>query len=105
MSTYYGVLGISMAGAGLLVDYAGARAAWAVAGGVYLVAAVMAVVLTSRIREKVAAGVTVAEPPDGLERIRVLMDEIEETRRREQQRALPDVAVLAPRDPEGRPTS
>ncbi len=52
MSTYYGVLGLSMAGGGLLVDYAGARAAWAVAGGVYLVAAVMAVVLTSRIREK-----------------------------------------------------
>jgi hypothetical protein len=53
---------------------------------VYLVAAVMAVVLTSRIRETAAADVP-AEPPAGLERMRVLMDEIEETRRREQQRA------------------
>ena len=52
-----------------------------------------------------AADVPAAEPPAGLERIRALMDEIEETRRREQQRARPDVAVLAPRDPEGRPTS
>lgn len=105
MSTYYAVLGISMAGAGLLVDYAGARVAWAVAGCVYLVAAVIAVVLTSRIRESAAADVTAAAQPAGLERIRVLMDEVEETRRREQQRARPDVAVLAPRDPEGRPTS
>ena len=34
-----------------------------------------------------AADVPAEEPPAGLERIRVLMDEIEETRRREQQRA------------------
>ena len=32
MSSYYAVLGLSMAGAGILVDAAGARAAWALAG-------------------------------------------------------------------------
>ena len=53
MSSYYAVLGLSMAGGGLLVDAAGARAAWALAGCVYLVAAVMAFVLTRRIRDAV----------------------------------------------------
>jgi MFS family permease len=102
MSVYYAVLGLSMAGGGLLVDYWGARAAWGFAGCVYLVAAVMAFVLTSRIPE--AAGSEGAgEGPAGLARIRSLMDEIEDTRRREQQRAKADLAVVATRDAEGRP--
>jgi hypothetical protein len=91
-----------MAGGGLLVDYAGARVAWAFAGCVYLVAAVMALALTSRIREAVDPASSVA--PSGLERIKALMDEIEETRRREQQRARPELAVVSRLDPEGRPT-
>ena len=102
MSTYYAVLGIAMAGGGLLVDVAGARAAWAVAGCVYLVAAVAALVLTLRGR---AAAERAGEPnAGGLDRIRALMSEIEDTRRREQQRAGNDRRLLAPRDPEGRPT-
>ena len=101
MSTYYAVLGLSMAGGGLLVDSAGARAAWAFAGCVYLVAAGLAVVLTRRIRE---AARPVAAGPSGLERIRVLMDEIEDTRIRERKRVRADVAVAAPRDGEGRPS-
>ncbi len=98
MSSYYGILGLSMAGGGLLVDKAGARAAWAFAGCVYLVAAALAVVLTARIRDAAAPETEPAEPPGGLERIRALMDEIDETRARERQRARGDVAVLAPRD-------
>ena len=50
-----------------------------------------------------AAGSRAGEGPAGLARIRSLMDEIEETRRREQQRAKADLAVLAPQDTEGRP--
>lgn len=98
MSSYYGILGLSMAGGGLLVDRAGARAAWAFAGCVYLVAAGLALVLTARIRD---AAVPETEPvgsPSGLERVRALMDEIDETRAREKQRVRADVAVLAPRD-------
>ena len=51
MSSYYAVLGLSMAGGGLLVDAAGARVAWGIAGCIYLGAAVLALVLTARIRE------------------------------------------------------
>jgi MFS family permease len=98
MSSYYGILGLSMAGGGLLVDKAGARAAWAFAGCVYLVAAALAVVLTARIRDAAAPETEPGEPPGGLERIRALMDEIDETRARERQRARGDVAILAPRD-------
>jgi MFS family permease len=90
MSTYYGVLGLAMAGGGLVVDGAGARVAWAVAGGVYLLSTVLAFVLT-----RVPGEETAPEQPEGLERIRVLMSEIEETRRREQGDVRPDVA-LAP---------
>ena len=52
MSTYYGVLGLAMAGGGLLVDGAGARAAWAVAGAVYLVSTILALMLTRPVRER-----------------------------------------------------
>ena len=100
MSTYYAILGISMAGGGLLVDTAGARTSWAIASCIFLGAALLAVVLTARMRESVAP----ASQPYGVERINVLMDEIEETRQRERQRAAPEVAVLAPRDAESRAT-
>ena len=79
MSSYYAILGLAMAGGGLLVDAAGARVAWGVAGCIYLGAAVLAVVLTSRLRDASLP----EEEPSGLERIRSLMGEIEETRRRE----------------------
>ena len=101
MSTYYAVLGLAMAGGGLLVDYAGARAAWATAGGVYLVAAAMAFVLTRRTMDASEVPTRPAEPA-GLERIRALMDEIEETRERERASTQNDVPVLRPRDAEGR---
>jgi hypothetical protein len=100
MSTYYAILGISMAGGGLLVDSVGARTSWAIASCIFLGAAALAVALTARMQE----GVVAAAAPSGLERIKVLMEEIEETRQREQQRPAPDVAVLAPRDAESRAT-
>jgi MFS family permease len=106
MSTYYAVLGLAMAGGGLLVDAAGARAAWAIAGCVYLFAAVLAFALTRRAREESTAEAEQRATPAGLERIRALMGEIEETRRREQQqqRTAADVQAFAPRDSEGRAT-
>ena len=83
MSSYYAILGLSMAGGGLLVDAAGARTAWGVAGCIYLGCAVLAFVLTRRLRDDVVA--PRASGPAGLERIRRLMSEIDETRSREQQ--------------------
>jgi len=100
MSTYYATLGLSMAAGGLLVDAVGARASWAIASGIFLVAAALAVVFTARLREADAP----ARAPSGLDRIRTLMDEIEDTRQREQQLGAPEIAVLAPRDAEGRST-
>jgi MFS family permease len=83
MSSYYAVLGLSMAGAGILVDAAGARRAWAIAGAIYLVAAVLAFVFTSRTREATRAEPAAIGEPVGFERLRALMSEVEETRRRE----------------------
>ena len=93
MSTYYGVLGLAMAGGGLLVDGAGARAAWAVAGVVYLLATILALVLTQSATETRSSE---SAEPAGLERIRTLMTEIDETRRREQETAAPDIALAPP---------
>jgi hypothetical protein len=87
-----------MAGAGLLVDAAGARAAWALAGCVYLVAAALAFVLTARTRD--VSESQRSAPPAGLERLRVLMSEVDETRRREQNGHAADVPLA--RDAEGR---
>jgi uncharacterized membrane protein len=89
-----------MAAGGLLVDAVGARTSWAIASGIFFVAAALAVVLTARLRE-------VEEPvrvTSGLDRIRTLMDEIDETRQRELERGSPEIAVLAPRDAESRST-
>ena len=86
MSTYYGILGIAMAAGGLLVDGAGARAAWAAAGGVYLLSTVLAFALTRSTRDDTLAEAAEQAQPDGLERIQTLMAEIDETRRREQER-------------------
>jgi MFS family permease len=93
MSTYYGVLGLAMAGGGLLVDGAGARAAWAVAGVVYLVSTVLALVL---MRPSAEARAVRPSEAAGLERIRTLMTEIDETRRREQENGLSDVSLAPP---------
>jgi MFS family permease len=95
MSTYYGILGIAMAGAGLLVDGAGARAAWAAAGAVYLVSTVLAFALTRSARED-RLGAAEHAQPEGLERIQALMAEIDETRRREQEKGHADVAFVPP---------
>lgn len=85
MSTYYGVLGLSMAAAGLLTDVAGARATWALAGCVYLVAALVAMVMTRRTREAIEAR-EVRRPATGLERIESLLTEIDTTREVERKR-------------------
>ncbi len=100
MSAYYAVLGLSMAGAGLLVDAAGARTAWAIAGAVYLAAGALALALTLRTRDASQPKVDLRAESGGLERLRVLMGEVEETRRREQQAGAVDLAVS--RDAEGR---
>jgi MFS family permease len=102
MSLYYAVLGLAMAASGLLVDIAGARAAWGTAGCVYLVAAVMAIVLTRRADEPARETSRRSSEPAGMERIRTLMSEIEETRKREQQRLPSEMSVLP--DAESRPT-
>ena len=60
----------------------------------------LALVLTAKIRE-VSVADRADEDASGLERIRSLMSEIEETRRRE--RAAADVGVR-PREAEGRPS-
>lgn len=99
MSTYYGVLGLAMAGGGLLVDGAGARAAWAIAGGVYLVSTVLAFALVRVPRDEPRSEPEEPVPTTGLERIRALMAEIDETRRREQSNCRMD-AVLAPPESE-----
>jgi MFS family permease len=104
MSTYYAVLGIAMAAGGFLVDLAGARVAWALAGCVYVGAGGIAFVMTRRAQASVQRVEEPTGTPPGLERIHALMNEIEETRRREQQRAAGDRALLAPRDAEGRTT-
>lgn len=100
MSTYYAILGLSMAAGGLLVDAVGARASWSIASGVFLVAAALAVVLTARLREVEEQ----VPEPSGFERIRTLMNEIDETRRRERLGAAAEIAVVAPHDAERRPT-
>jgi MFS family permease len=85
MSLYYAFLGIGMVVAGLLTDAVGARTVWALAGAVYLVAALIAFVMTRRIREA-----AIAERPeladDGIQRMERLLDEIDETRRVEAER-------------------
>jgi MFS family permease len=100
MSSYYAVLGLAMAGAGVLVDAAGARTAWAIAGCVYLVAAALAFVLTARTREVAAPREDTNGESAGLERLRALMTEVEETRRREQSRGAAEITLA--RDAEGR---
>jgi MFS family permease len=100
MSSYYAVLGLSMAAAGILVDAAGARAAWALAGIVYLAASMLAFLLTTRTRD-VAPEQRRSREPVGFERLRALMNEVDETRQREQARnGASDVSL---RDAESRP--
>jgi MFS family permease len=96
MSTYYGVLGLAMAGGGLLVDAAGARTAWAVAGGVYVLSTVLAFVLTGSGRRARVAEPSEPAGPEGLRRIRTLMDEIDDTRRRERESTGTDAALVQP---------
>ena len=100
MSSYYAVLGLAMAGAGLLVDAAGARTAWALAGIVYAVAGVLAFAFTRRTREVALPESPPSVEPVGFERLRILMNEVDETHRLEQQRGAIDVPLR--RDAEGR---
>lgn len=95
MSSYYAILGLSMAGGGLIVDAYGARTAWGLAGCIYLGAAAIAFVLTRRIPEVGVAAQATAEPV-GLDRIRSLMAEIDDTRVRE--REARERNVSAPHD-------
>jgi MFS family permease len=87
MSTYYGTLGLAMAGAGILTDVAGARTTWALAGCVYLVAALVAFPMTRRVRADAEArlGLQPVAAASGVDRIEALMTEIDATRVQEQQ--------------------
>ncbi len=49
MSTTYATMAVAMAGAGLLVDAFGGRVVWALAGAVYVLAAIVAVAMTRRL--------------------------------------------------------
>jgi MFS family permease len=92
MSIYYGVLGLSMAGAGILTDWASARATWAVAGAIYLVAAGVAIAMTRRARAALDA--RESRPATGVERLEVLLTKVETTRaveRAQEPRKLPYV--------------
>ncbi len=89
MSAYYACLGLGMAGAGVLTDVLGPRAVWGIAGGIYLVAASLAFILTHRIRAELetrleAEGFELNRT--GADRLEALMGEIDATRRDEQQR-------------------
>ena len=78
MSIYYGVLGLAMAGAGIVTDVAGPRATWALAGCVYLGASLTAFVMTRHTRAALEA--LDAPPPSGLERLESLLTEIDTAR-------------------------
>ncbi|MGL6279376.1 MAG: MFS transporter [Gaiella sp.] len=102
MSAYYALLGIGMATAGVLTDVAGSRTVWALAGCVYLVAALIAFVMTRRIREDAEAkliedGIV---PAAGIDRLQSLLAEIDETRRRERARPTRQLPYI-PRRREG----
>ncbi len=86
MSTYYATLGLAMAGAGILTDVAGARTTWALAGCVYLVAALVAFPMTRRVRADAEArlGLEALAPVTGVQRIEALMTEIDATRVQEE---------------------
>jgi MFS family permease len=110
MSSNYAVLGLAMAGAGVLTDVVGARAVWAGAGVVYLVAAFVALVATRWLpiathaeQEAIEASAESAVaalvngngthdgdrkrvPASGLERIATLLEEIEARREAEARR-------------------
>ena len=115
MSSNYAVLGLAMAAAGVLTDVFGARAVWIGAGVVYLVASVVALVLTrwlpvartrrggasrrarSRPSRRSGTATPVQIEPElerangasartGLERIATLLEEIEARREAEAKR-------------------
>ncbi len=87
MSTYYGTLGLAMAGAGILTDVAGARTTWALAACVYLVAALVAFPMTRRVRADAEArlGLGALPPVTGVQRVEALLTEIDATRVQEEQ--------------------
>ncbi len=113
MSSNYAVLGLAMAAAGILTDVFGARAVWMAAGLIYLVAALVALVLTRWLpvataderdafeasSESAVAALANGNGGDhdhrtdesgeregGLERIAILLEEIEARREAEARR-------------------
>lgn len=89
MSVYYASLGIGMAAAGILTDVIGPRMVWGLAGGVYLVAAVLAFGFTHRIRldlENRLEEEGYAVNHTGVDRLQRLLGEIEATRLEERER-------------------
>ena len=85
MSIYYGVLGIAMAGAGVLTDATGPRTTWALAGCIYLVASLIAFVMIRRTREAIEAPREVPMA-GGIQRLESLLAEVDATRALEQAR-------------------
>jgi len=100
MSMYYGVLGLAMAAAGILTDLAGARTAWALAGCVYLLAALAALVMTRHTREALEAR-EAGRSTSGVERIESLLTEIDVTRELEKRRPPRKLPYMARRRASG----
>jgi MFS family permease len=89
MSVYYACLGTGMAIAGILTDVIGPRIVWGIAGGVYLVAALLAFGFTHRIRIDLETRLEAEGFPvnrTGVDRLQELIGEIDATRREEKER-------------------
>lgn len=85
MSIYYALLGVGMITAGVLTDVLGARTVWAIAAAVYLAAALIALVMTRRMRAEALARVADVVR-DGVGRMESLLGEIDATRAAEASR-------------------
>jgi MFS family permease len=100
LSSFYLTQGVGMVLGGPLADMLGGRAMFAVAGVLYLLTSLVAVAMTSRLRSA-AIATPVPEPgsveslfaedgeqgPRGIDRIALLLEEIDATRRAESRRS------------------
>jgi MFS family permease len=100
LSSFYLTQGIGMVAAGPLADALGGRAMFAIAGVLYLLTSLVAVTMTGRLR-RTALAVPVSEPgsveslfkheqlhaPHWIDRIAILLDQIDQTRRAEARRS------------------
>jgi MFS family permease len=98
MSIYYALLGLGMIAAGVLTDVLGSRAVWALAAAVYLTAALIAIVMTRRMRDEALARLG-AVMRDGVGRMEDLLGEIDATRAAEVARPRRELPYIPRRRP------